>query len=235
MKIRDSSILLVAFVCTAISVRAQGNFHNLGFESSTLVPVPGAPPCYYFAQAFPGWTGYIGGVQDGLVTYDSVPMSTAGFAIVDSGFIGPSGGGLIDGHFTAFLMSGAAGVGGQADAKLEQIGLIPAGTQSLLFKARLFSAPLDYFGVSLDGQALSLTPLQSGPNYTLYGADIHAWAGQTAALAFTSFYPHPQVGQIPVYLDAIEFSPQSIPEPSVLGLSALGALLLGWRILGGRR
>ena len=39
----------------------------------------------------------------------------------------------------------------------------------------------------------------------------------------------------PVIKDDNEFSPQSIPEPSVLGLSALGALLLGWRILGGRR
>ena len=222
----------LALLLSGAGAVAQGTFQNLGFESATVVGPPGTS--VNFGQAFPGWTGYVGGVQRSGASYDSVPMSTAGFSILDTGFSGPSVAGVIAGNFTAFLMSGAAGPGQQADTTLAQTGLVPVGTESLLFKAQLFSA-FEFFSVTLGGKTLSLTPLQSGSNYTLYGADIHAWAGQTAALAFTSFYPHPQVGQIPVYLDAIEFSPQSIPEPSVLGLSALGALLLGWRILGGRR
>ena len=104
----------LALLVSASGAVGQGNFQNLGFESATLVPVPGDPPFYYFAQAFPGWSGYIGGVPVGLVTYDNVPMSTAGIAIIDSGFSGITGAGLIAGNFTAFLMSGAGGVSRQA-------------------------------------------------------------------------------------------------------------------------
>lgn len=230
MKIRDLSVLCLA--CAAISVQAQGSFQNLDFESATVSGTPGT--FVSFGQAFPGWTGYVGGVQSSGAVYDRVPMSTAGFAILDSGFSGPVGGGLIEGNFTAFLMSGAAGVGEQADATLEQTGLVPLGTQSLLFKAQVFSA-LAYFRVTLGGQTLSLTALESGANYTLYGADIYGWAGQTADLAFTSLYPHPYTGEIPVYLDSIEFSAQSVPEPGVFGLAALGALFLGWRVVRSQR
>lgn len=232
MKLQTRARLIAglgAFLAAGNAV-GQGTFQNLGFESATLVPVPGDPSFYYFAQAFPGWTGYIGGVQPGLCTYDDVPLSGPGFAIVDSGFSGISGGGLIQGNFTAFLQSGGVGMGEGADTTLEQTGLVPVGTQTLLFEAELFGAQ-NYFGVTLGGQTLSLVPLQSGANYTLYGVDIHTWAGQTAELAFTSYYPYPHVGEIPVYLDAIQFSNQGVPEPSVLSLSALGAMLLGWRVM----
>jgi hypothetical protein len=219
---------LALLLSAAFSAGAQGTFQNLGFESAAPVPIPGQPDFYYFAQAFPGWTGYVGGVQPGLTAYDNVPMSAAGFAILDHGFTPVSGGGLIDGNFTAFLTSGAAGAGEQPDTTLAQTGLVPFNTRSLLFRAYL-TAPLNYFDVTLGGVTLSLVPVQAGANYTLYGADIHSWAGQTAELAFTALYPHPFTGQIPVYLDSIQFSPQAVPEPGIFGLGVLGAILLGWR------
>jgi hypothetical protein len=74
--------------------------------------------------------------------------------------------------------------------------------------------------------------LGSGANYTLYGADIHALAGQTAELDFTLLG---NVDINTIFLDSIQFSSQPIPEPGVYGLAALGALLLGWRGLGRRR
>jgi hypothetical protein len=89
--------------------------------------------------------------------------------------------------------------------------------------------------VTLGGQQLSLTALGSGANYTLYGAAIPALAGQTAELDFTVLAQNPHVINYYVFLDAIQFSNLPVPEPGVFGLSALGALLLGWRVLGRRR
>jgi len=85
--------------------------------------------------------------------------------------------------------------------------------------------------VLLGGQPLFLTPLASGTNYTLFGADIHTWQGQTAELDFTVIAQRPHVVNINIFLDSIEFSSQPIPEPSVLGLFTFGTLLLGWRFL----
>ncbi len=62
-----------------------------------------------------------------------------------------------------------------------------------------------------------------GPVPRLYmGVDISAFAGLQRELRF-------QTGLGINYLDAITFSSQVIPEPSVLELFGLGALCLGWR------
>jgi hypothetical protein len=74
-----------------------------------------------------------------------------------------------------------------------------------------------------------LVPLANGANYTLYGANISSWAGQTAQLSFTVFAQSPYQNNEYLYLDAIQFSTQSIPEPSAFALAALGALFLGFR------
>jgi hypothetical protein len=108
--------------------------------------------------------------------------------------------------------------------------LIPVGTQSLLFNANPFIPNPGSFGVTLGGQLLLLLPIRSDPNSTLYGADIHAWAGQSAELAFTSFAQNPHMSNRVLLLDSIQFSSQPIPEPHVFGLFAIGALLLGWRL-----
>ena len=42
---------------------------------------------------------------------------------------------------------------------------------------------------------------------------------------------NPHISNNYVFLDDIQFSDQSIPEPGVFGLSALGTLLLGWRVV----
>ena len=136
----------------------------------------------------------------------------------------------------AVLMSGISGVNQPSDATITQTGLVPVGTQSLRFKAQF--APFNSsgsFGVTLGGETLSLLPIASGANYTLYAADVHALAGQTAGLAFTVFSYPQQLAADYLFLDSIQFSNVPVPEPGVFGLSALGALLLGWRVLGRRR
>jgi hypothetical protein len=236
MKPRDVSILCFAFLCAELSARSQGNFQNLGFESATLVP--SGTQIVNFDQAFPGWTGSIGGVQQSSAWYDNLPLSSAIFSIIDTNYPNIPGepGGVIQGNFTAVVISGISGVLQPSDATLAQTGLVPAGTESLLFKA-LFDPynSSGSFGVTLGGQTLSLMPLQAGANYTLYGADIHGWAGQTAELDFTVFAFPQQIAANYLFLDSIQFSDLPIPEPGVFGLSVLGALVLGWRGLRRRR
>jgi hypothetical protein len=100
----------------------------------------------------------------------------------------------------------------------------------LWFRAYLATTrPADSFGVTLGGQTLSLIPVSSGVNYTLYAADVHAWAGQTAQLAFTAFAERPHFNDTYLYLDSIQFSSTPTPEPGVFSLCALGGLLWGWR------
>jgi len=240
MRLPSPAWWVVGLLCGALSAPAQGTFQDLDFESATVVPVAGRPGDYEFAQAFPGWTGYIGGVQEGLILYNNLTLSDAGLSIIDTAYrpvLGnQSPGGLIQGNYTAVLMSGAAGVNQSADATLAQTGLVPLGANSLLFKAHF--DPYNSsgsFGVTLGGQTLSLTPLQAGTNYTLYGADIRGWQGKTAALDFTVFAYPQQINADYLFLDSIQFSDQVLPEPGVLSLSVLGALLLGGRALGRRR
>jgi hypothetical protein len=184
---------------------AQGTFQNLGFESATIVPVSGTE-IVDFAQAFPGWAGYVRGVQQSGAVYDTLAMSTAGISIIDSNFSNPSGlpGGLIQGNYTAVLMAGISGVLQPSDAAITQTALVPAGTESLWFRA-LFdsSGPLSSFAVTLGGQTLSLTPVAGGANYTLYAADISTWAGQTAELRFTAFPDTQHFSDAYLYLEPV--------------------------------
>jgi hypothetical protein len=125
-------------------------------------------------------------------------------------------------------MSGLGPPTGQpADTTLSQTSLVPIGTQSLQFEAYEAFDSQGSFAVTLGGQTLYLTTLGTGADYTLYGANVSQWAGQTAQLAFTVFAENPHVDDEYLYLDAIQFSTQSIPEPSAFALVALGALLLG--------
>jgi hypothetical protein len=161
-------------------------------------------------------------VQENAVLHNNIFLDTSGISIFDQGF---QFGSVIQGNFTAILQAGLGG-----DTSLKQTGLVPAGTESLRFRAR--TGGLDSsggFGVTLGGQTLSLIPVGNGPNYTQFAADIHSWAGQTAELGFTVFAETPHVDNRYVDLDAIVFSPEPAPEPSAGALTAVGALLLGSR------
>jgi hypothetical protein len=229
-------LLTILICCPCIPARSQGSFQNLDFESASLVPIPGdLYERVQFMPAFPGWTGYVGGVQQNGALYDNAFLDSSGISILDHATDGAANflihGRLIQGNYTALLMAGfALGAFQPADTTLAQTGLIPVGTQSLLFNTFTYSVNPGTFGVALGGQTLSLTPIHSDPNSVLYGADIHTWAGQSAELAFTAFAQDPHVSNIYLFLDSIQFSSQPIPEPSVLGLFTFGTLLLGWRL-----
>jgi len=195
--------------------RSQGTFQNLDFESAVLIPVPGDPQgAVQFAPAFPSWLGYINGVLQTKTIPNGVPIGNPG----ETPFIAimtPPGLGWQGSYAVGFgaAMSGPNFI----PVALTQTGGIPSQAKSLQFLA-LYSP-----AVFVNGQQLSSVALGSGPSVsTLFGVDITGFAGQTVELRF-----QPSLGIN--YLDGIQFSSQTIPEPSVPSLLGLGVLLLGCR------
>jgi hypothetical protein len=75
-------------------------------------------------------------------------------------------------------------------------------------------------------QIVPFSYVASGPNYTLVGANISAWAGQTEQLTFSAL---PSSGPNNWEIDDISFSPNQLPEPSIVALTAIGGMLFGAR------
>ena len=223
MKPRTCIVAAALVSVLAASARAQGTFQNLDFQSAAIVPVPGDPYGRVdFASAFPGWTGYVGTNLQTRALYDSVFLDSTGIGIHSTNSsLTP-----IEGNYSAYLQARYElfNYPNLIEASLAQVGLVPADSKSLQFKARGAN-----FQVSLNGQPLTLTSLFVTNGYTLYGADISTLAGITGELRFTAFPLEPPF-QGALYLDSIEFSTQVIPEPSAIGLFALGGFLLGWRL-----
>jgi len=95
----------------------------------------------------------------------------------------------------------------------------------MLFYAQVFNMDL-----SFASNSLPFYKIGSGSNYDVFGADVSAFAGASGELRFSAL-PLTGGGFGGVRLDNIQFSNQPIPEPTVFGLFALGALLRGWRFL----
>jgi hypothetical protein len=213
------------------SAQAQGTFQNLDFESASVAASPSEsyPNLVSIASALPGWTGYLGADQQTQVGYNAPANSTASITLIgptwNSANVGIYGVGIIDGSYSVDLQTGAAPNNGPTalNASIEQNGTVPSTANSLLFEADE-TTPLS---VSFNGSALVPIALSSGVSaegvpYTLYGANISAWAGRTGELEFTS---EANSSANFVVLDDISFSTMAIPEPSPLALTGIGALV----------
>lgn len=221
-----------ALLLGAASVLGQGTFQNLDFESAD---VSGSSPGsdVPITSALPGWSGYYTSSTStnatAQVAYDGISIGGAVISILDSNAPGFK---PLQGMYSVVLFGGGSLAGEYTSSTISQTGLVPTGTKSLLFDGYVGSVP---FIVTLGGQTISVSALQTFSSYTLYGGNIPAvLAGQNETLSFTE----PAPAQYPpsmVELDNIQFSDQSVPEPGVFGLSALGALLAGWRFLRRRR
>lgn len=210
----------------ALQVCHPQGFINLDFEQATLSPIP---PGQYgsqvpIAKGLPGWSGYLGANAATQVLQNNATLGDASIDIV-----GPSWTDwIISGHYTAMLQPGiapgTAGGGPYINASISQTGLVPPTAKSIQLQ-QSGSVP---FTVSIAGQYLALVPLGGGTgvslDYARYGADIIPFAGQTVTLTITALagYATPAT---PDWFDGIGFSPQAIPEPTVLSLVSIYALL----------
>ena len=217
MTLSRSIILGGILLSSLIIANAQGTFQNLDFESGSLVLIPGDfNHRYYFADAFPGWTGYAGADQISAISYNDFPLAAASISLlsIDGGL----GDNVIAGRFTPLIHAGAQS-GSFVEASIAQVGTLPKDAAFLDFKAQTGSLGLL---ASFAGQNLTLSAIDSGVNYTLYQADISAFAGQLGELRFTAPTSpiNPYNG---FFLDSITFLP--VPEPSTLVLFAAAGVL----------
>lgn len=215
MKYRLIIVPLMFAAAPCPCLNAQGTFQNLNFEAANPVSAgqTGNPNAVTAASAFPFWSVYSGNVQLTVVNYNDPDLGTT-----TVGLVGPTSPifPAIDGNYSVLLQGG----GTASAASISQTGLIPAGSESLLFRAQdeQSGGVLD---VSIGGQNVPFTAWSTGPNYTLYEANISAWADTTEQLTFSA--PEGFSGNNWV-VDDISFS--SVPEPSPLVLSGLGGLLI---------
>jgi hypothetical protein len=211
----------LALVMSAVlGAHGQGTFQNLDFESARIILDQSSAFYPYAANAtnaFPGWrvSPPVSGVD---VLYNTLSLGAAAVSIHDAGdsMIPP-----IAGQYSVTLQGADQTAG---SAWIAQTGLVPASAQSLTFWGQLGSLQITF-----NSQLLPYFATGSGPSHLIYGADISAFAGQSGELRFSAA---PNTGGS---FDNIQFSNQAVPEPGLFALSALGALLLGCRVLRPRR
>jgi len=220
-----NKIIVCALLLIGMNLGFSQGFINLNFESADVSGYSsGTFNSIPMSQAFPGWNGaFISSTStNGVSTasYNVLPLSTAAISIGDTNLM-PYGAPL-QGFYSALLF----GANGYA-SEISQTGLVPSGSQSLLMDvADVTGVAGGSFSVLLNGQDINMIALQVLPSYTLYGGNASAFAGQVADLSIIVpqlANPNDPSGW---EFDAIRFSPTTVPEPTVLGLSALGSLFL---------
>lgn len=189
------------------------SFMNLNFESAYNLPSnPGEGELVSVANALPNWAAFD----------DTTPLSyiyyVTNFLNNVSGPVELDGGSLaLSGNFSVELFN---------NCSINQTGLVPDNAESLEFEAEGpgegGTVGASGFSVTLGGETLSYSAISSGPDYTVYGANIPSGMdGQTENLAFICQGP----GSGSVTLDNIEFSSTGVPEPSANAMIGLGAIL----------
>jgi hypothetical protein len=224
-----TKILLTIVPMLIVRIGLSQGFLNLSFESanpSGYVPGNNLPT----SVAFPGWTAYYSSASGtniaSTVYYDSVSAGGAAILLEDSN--APSGGGPlpIQGNFSVLLEGGNSiynPPGEQYSASIGQTGTIPNTAKTLTFWGNIPGG----MQITFNGQPLSFIDISNTLNYAIWGADISAYAGQSGQLLFTApgGLPYSTGGLI----DNIQFTSLPVPEPSEIALTALGAMLLGFR------
>ncbi len=221
---RLNFITVVILLFGVINSNAQG-FQNLNFENATIViDNSQGSPFVYATNAIPHWTTYVSGVPQTDAVYNSVPLSDPQVTLqgANNGLYPP-----VQGTYFVMLW-GQFNPGNYPDfntntAAIGQTGQIPLSSLSLTFWGTIGGMQATF-----NGQPLDFLVTGSIANYTIYSADISAYAGQTGQLLFTDPCYGNNFGG-PAIIDNIQFSSSPVPEPSALGLFALGGLSIVFR------
>jgi hypothetical protein len=220
MKILHKCLSLpLALLCCEIA-SGQG-FVNLGFENTKLTAFLVNEYSGYYATngTVPGWDwsphqtfGF--GDPNTTVAFNNIALDAPYVTLQGAnGFI-PA----IRGNYSILLQGGSFYVSSNAYAAIWQTGQIPSSAVSLIYWGGALQ-------VSFNGQNLPLYDMGDTPNYTIWGADISAYAGQTGQLMFTAPW------QTTAMLDNIQFSSSPIPEPTALSLFICGAFLIWFLVM----
>lgn len=218
MKTIISKIAAVATIFISTEALSQG-FLNLNFEAANPSGFSPGAGNLQTSVALPGWTAYYSTStttnQANAIWYDTVSLGGAFIALCDTNAnsLGPP---PIQGTYSVLLQGSSAST--PTSAAIGQTGTISASVQSLTF----FGVGGN-FQVTFNGQPISYLITGSTANYSIYGADISGYAGQTGELRFTGLSPSYAL------IDNIQFSTSPVPEPSTFALAALGGALLGFR------
>ena len=212
MKPRSKISILLLAICQNAWAQA---FVNLNFESAKVV-FNGFQ--LSVSNALPGWTAYLDATSQSSIGYDTLSAGGAAVLLEDTN-VNSFGPYPLQGTYGA-LLEGASGIFGSnpTAASIGQTGTIPNTAQSLTF----FGSLAGNLQVTFNGQLLSFMVISNTLNYTIWGADISPYAGQTGQLLFTAPL---QTGDL---LDNIQFSSLPVPEPAEFALAVLGALILGF-------
>ena len=219
-----TKFLASAFLLLCKLVLAQG-FVNLNFEQSTIVSSsPSAGGAYDSGTAnVAGWTVFCDGLENyagGMtVNYNLLTLDAPCVALEGTNFPSiPS----IQKKYSLWLFGGDfIGTNG---VYIAQTGQIPNTAQSLTY----WGLNYNNLVITFNGQLLSFNTISNTANYTIYGTDVSAFAGQTGELRFTA--PWSQIGSSVLagsgIVDNIQFSSSPVPEPSGFLLIGLGLWLL---------
>jgi hypothetical protein len=222
MNTYKSAFIILSFGFVTAIAKAQGSFQNLNFELANpgpLTTTPGYPFAYAVnvpvANALPYWSVYYGTTEQTEVNYNDPGTGSTLVTLVGGSW--PA----IDGNYSVLLQGGITA----AFASISQSSTIPSGMESLLFEAQPGLGTLD---VLVGTQLVPFVAVGSGANYTLYGANISAWAGDPEQITFSALEDFSTVNNWTI--DDISFSPTAVtPEPSPLILTGIGGLLFATR------
>ena len=209
-------------VCCLPSAVLTAQFQNLGFDDAITNTVVQYAPGFFHgptSELLPGWQINLGP----FINYNSL-LSGLGFGtIVSQRFSLTNFGSVVFGKFGLVLVPGYdMQTGIYSPIVLTQTGDIPSDMKSVHFLN--YGSP---FELQVDN---ALIPLTVESNVLVHGAlvsslagDISSFAGQSVELKFTTL-DTPDFGVNS--LDSISLSSEPVPEPSVLVLFGVGALLL---------
>jgi hypothetical protein len=224
---------LISVLCLSSVICLAQGFQNLDFEQATI-----STPDYLgripFTNAFPHWQASgswhqsVGDwweyLQPGLAYYNGSDMDQMTVGVYDS--LHP-----VAGNYTAYIEADFGSMT-SGSIRLSQTALIPASARSILFATSQYNTSFLghnaqlYF--SVNGQQISYSSVQVQPDFTLWAADITAYAGLNSTISFTvsEAYAGSDHWIFGYGLDNISFSTTPVPEPTTAVLLAAGLVCL---------
>lgn len=194
------------------------NFINLNFQQAHLTNLVDHGYGFKSGTAnIPGWTeyngwgdaNYAGGMS---LIFNNQTLDAPMVGLMDTNYWSPYG--AIQGY-SILMFGGSFFYGhlneGPTGASISQFGQIPSNSRSMTLWQALGNVQ-----ASFNGEPLFLTDIADTPNYSIYQADISAYAGQSGLLTFSVPW---QGGAV---LDNIQFSTSPAPEPNASFILSCG-------------